>query len=567
MKKILGFILSLLCCGFIFAEGNTPRVEVTMPFHKGVNLSDYLEPWYIGNICSTFYGKQDFVDIKSIGADIVRLPIHFEEWSSGKPDYIIPEWLWQKIDEAVDLCTELKLYLIIDFHNDCDGNTKTRPDIEKVLVKIWPQIASRYKDSSEYILYEIYNEPHMKSGNLDSDISKWNKIQGNVLKLIRTIDTKHTVIVGSENWDNVEVLLKLPDYKDDNIIYNFHDYTPHCFANQGADWIPSTKDLKGIPFPYVKEKMPSLPENANDEEKWVYKNYEHDSREDVLCKPLDEAVKFANKRKVALMCNEYGVSQQYADKTERINWYKLKSQWMDERNIIRVSWDYKNKFGIFNSDKLDVQFPQDVNVKLIEAMGYKIPPNAKPRNWLTTAYKDGAYEIYRNSLAHGILIDAWCNSKNGKPYFNLISENGDKYISIPGAKSYENIKFNFINTVDLTSLVNKGLCLEFEVKTVQKDFRLEVYFVNPDNEANDPNAIPWRARVSFSDKDGLNDGQWHKVRIPLKNFIDCGTWSETNNKWYNSRGLFKWNKIKKVIFDFVEKDLTEECCFRNIVIK
>ena len=203
MKKIIALVLLLAAATCLFAakEKKVPRVNKTMPFSKGINLSNWLmgnQPYDVAN-----YGKQDFEDIKNLGADITRLYIMFEEFSSGEPDFIIPDWLWKRIDDAVAWCTELKLYLIIDFQNNCDGNSKTRPDVENMLEKIWPQIAERYKDSGKYVLYEIYNEPHMRSGNIAADVSKWNKIQGRILKLIRTIDTKHTVIVGAEGWNSV----------------------------------------------------------------------------------------------------------------------------------------------------------------------------------------------------------------------------------------------------------------------------------------------------------------------------------------------------------------------------
>ncbi|MBO7419682.1 MAG: cellulase family glycosylhydrolase [Spirochaetaceae bacterium] len=517
------------------------------------------------------FGKQDFEDIRSLGADCTRVYIRFEEFSSGEPDYIIPDWLWQRIDDAVAWCTELKMYMLITFMNETDGASKTRPDIEKVLTKIWPQIASRYKDSSEYVIYEIMNEPHFRSGNIEADIKKWNKIQGNILKLIRTIDTKHTVIVGAD-WNSPEALLKLPDYKDDNIIYNFHDYSPYLFTHQGASW-SSAKNVKDIPFPYDKNKMPALPKDAPEDIKWCYNNYEKDSSEAVLCKPLDDAVKFANKRGVALMCNEWGVCMEYADPQERINWYKLKAKWMDERNIIRMSHDYKHLFGIFNTPSYFANFPEDVNVELIEAMGYKMPPDIKPRsrNWMETSYNNGEYVIYKDGLAKNLLCRPWMNYIRKNEFISFDKkpdDNGGLYISVPNSEKYNAFSFEFNKPYDFMPLVDKGLCLEFEVKTTQKDFRLYVHFVDNFDTSLGKNGFEWRATYSFRNKDGLNDGKWHKVRIPLKDMKDySGAWNESDQKWYKSEDLFSWGKVRKLCFEFVEKDLTEECCIRNIVIK
>ncbi|WP_318689125.1 hypothetical protein [Treponema sp.] len=40
MNKIFAAAISFICCLCAFAEKTVPRVEVTMPFHKGVNLSN-----------------------------------------------------------------------------------------------------------------------------------------------------------------------------------------------------------------------------------------------------------------------------------------------------------------------------------------------------------------------------------------------------------------------------------------------------------------------------------------------------------------------------------------------
>ena len=149
LRKLSALLIFAFCASFVFAA-NPPRVKKTMPFNKGINLTNWLmgnQPYDVAN-----YGKQDFEDIKSLGADITRLYIMFEEFSSGEPDFIIPNWLWKRIDNAVAWCTELKLYMIITFINDCGENSKTRPDVENMLEKIWTQIAERYKDSGKYVL-------------------------------------------------------------------------------------------------------------------------------------------------------------------------------------------------------------------------------------------------------------------------------------------------------------------------------------------------------------------------------------------------------------------------------
>ncbi len=543
-----------------------PKVNKIMPYSKGLNLSTWLEPFGAGNSCSTHFDRTDFENIKSLGVEVLRIPIHFEQWSKGAPDYVVEDWLWECVDNAVSWCEELKMYVIIDFHNDCNGNSKTRPDVEKMLLKIWPQIAKRYKDKSQYVIYEVMNEPHMKSGNLSADISKWAKIQGNVLKTIRSIDTKHTVIVGAENWNALDAMLMLPDYKDDNLIYNFHDYSPFLFTHQGASWTDVSR-LKNIPFPYVKEKMPPLPKDATEAERRYYREYEKASAEEVLVEPLNKAVAFANERKVALMCNEYGVLMDHADNEERTNWYRMKAKWMEERGIIRVSWDYQGGFGIFN--KPSGNFPEDANTVLLKGMGFNPPlKNNVPakKGWIDEASKTGNYSLYKNGFAKGIKVEGWIHVPVDKVVLGKKTEGEkDSYISISQAVPYDTLVLNMKKPTDLTSLKDKNLV--FEMRTNQKDLRLNVYFRNPEENTKNKADLPWRCGMSLRKENFKNDGQWHTVSIPLSKLEDIGAWSNYQNKWYPSEKIFDWKKVEGLVFDFVEVPVTAEISIKNIEIK
>ena len=571
-SKVVSALLAVFCClnSGLAAKDTVPqKVNVTMPFSKGINLTGWLEDYGSGNYSSIYIGKQDFEDIKSLGVEIIRIPIFFEEFSSGKPDYKIEEWLFKCIDNAVEWCTELKMYMIIDFHNDCDGKSKTKPDVEDMLLKIWPQIAERYKDSSEYVLYEVMNEPHLKSGNISADVSKWNKIQGNVLKKIRSIDKKHTVIVGAEDWNSVTNLLNLVDYDDDNIIYNFHDYSPFLFSHQGATWTDISQ-IKNIPFPYVKEKMPKLPKKPTDAEKWLYQQYPMDSKESTLVKPLDDAVAFANKRNVALMCNEYGVLMTYAENTERTNWYRLKAKWMEERNIIHISWDYKNSFGIFKrteEDPRNLRFPEDLNTELVEGMGFKVPAGKSRARytWFENAKKTDDYTIYENGFAEGIVFGpVWLSNLR----VNMLdSADDDSYINFKKMDPWYQISFGFGEACDLSDLVEADDVLEFEVRVQQNNLKLSVYFMDEESDGDDLEGKAWRCIKELSSENLPADDNWHKITIPLKSFWDTGAWSNKEQKWYNAQNLFSWKKVDRLIFDFGEKGASKDVAFRNIKIK
>lgn len=552
MKKFLSLIFSLiLLTGMVFSAEKLSKVKKELPFSKGLNLPQWLE---YSRSNTMLYGKKDFENVKAMGVEVIRLPVWFEVWNDGAPDYKISDDCWIYLDDAVSWCKELGMYIIIDFHNDCDGASKTDPNIEKVLLKVWPQVAERYKNQSEHVIYEIMNEPHLKSGNLDADIKKWGSIQGKVLSAIRQIDKKHYVIVGGADWNSIDSMLKLPEYSDDKLIYNFHDYTPFLFTHQGAEWT-DIKRLTGIPFPYVKEKMPKLPKNPTSSEKWNYENYQKDSSEETLVAPLNKAVEFVNKRNASLMCNEFGVSMIYADPAERANWYRLKTGWMDERSIIRVSWDYTQSFGVFKSPS-ESRFPEDLNKAVVEAMGFKVPAG-KSTSWFESGKKTGNYDIFQNGLAAGLKTGAY----NSNPKKSVIKiDKNTKILEFNELTPNSEFSISFNEICNFNDLKNSGARLEFFVKTTDKNLSISVYL--KDSEAK---GFPWRAGVSVNSGNAAADGQWHKISIPLKDLTDIGGWSNAEG-WKNGCGQFDWTRISSLVVQNGEKASKQGYALKDIRI-
>lgn len=241
-------------------------MQYKAPFTKGVNFTNWLEYRPAEQIKEDYFTRADFVNAKSLGCDVIRLPMHFEKMCFESDGWKIPEKLIRILDNVVSWCDELGLYIIFDFHNDCSGDSKTPDDVDRILLPVWTELAGRYKDASDYIVYEIMNEPHA------IDIQLWNSIIYRVFKRIRAIDTKHWVIVGGADWNSTAAMKTLPDFEDDRVIYTFHYYDPHTFTHQGANWCHMER-VMGLPFPYDADKMPPLPENPTETERRCFENY------------------------------------------------------------------------------------------------------------------------------------------------------------------------------------------------------------------------------------------------------------------------------------------------------
>ena len=112
-----------------------------VPFHKGVNLTNWFQAASPRQIQFRKFTKQDFQNIKSLGCDVIRLPINLHAMTSGAPDYTLDPLFLNFLDQAVDWSEELNIYLILDNHS-FDPAVSTSPDIENILIKVWPQLAN-----------------------------------------------------------------------------------------------------------------------------------------------------------------------------------------------------------------------------------------------------------------------------------------------------------------------------------------------------------------------------------------------------------------------------------------
>jgi len=344
---------------------------ISAPFTKGINYSYFLNFKDPQGPDGCFLTRKEFENIKSLGAEVIRLPNYLEFLCKKEEGWKIPEWYFAHLDNFIQWAKELDMSIILDFHNNTVVGSSTPVDIADTLIAIWTQMANRYKDSYDKIYFEIYNEPH------EIDLTVWGQAVLKTIDAIRQIDKTHYLIVGGGDWNSFESLKQLPEIKDDKIIYTFHFYEPHLFTHQGAGWSGMAR-IKNIPFPYDKDKMPECPENPTEREASFFSkeyDYEHRGTEKAIADYFDQFVQFSNERNAPIYCGEFGVYMAYAKLEERLNWYTIVTKLLEERNIARTSWDYYGGFGVFKDFRPDFlpKFPQDLNKDIVKALGLKIP--------------------------------------------------------------------------------------------------------------------------------------------------------------------------------------------------
>ncbi|MBN2011397.1 cellulase family glycosylhydrolase [candidate division KSB1 bacterium] len=147
------------------------------------------------------WSKQYFEKVKEMGAMFVRIPVHPIAWRDRTP-----EGYFELLDQVVQWCTELDMYVIIDWHSI--GNLGMElfqaPMYEtskKETYEFWRQIAFHFRGHNTVAFYEIFNEPTQFHGMLGSMTwSEWKKINEDIISLIRAYDKETIPLVAGFDW-------------------------------------------------------------------------------------------------------------------------------------------------------------------------------------------------------------------------------------------------------------------------------------------------------------------------------------------------------------------------------
>lgn len=500
-----------------------------VPFQKGVNLTNWFQAPSASQIQFSKYSKKDFENIKSLGCDVIRLPINLHAMTDGAPNYTLDPLFLNFLDQVVLWAEALQLHLIIDNHT-FDPIVETDPAVGEVLLKVWPQIASRYKDEWKHLYYEVMNEPH---GIINET---WASIQQDVIDAIRAVDTRHYIIVGGTNYNSYNTMADLPLYDDDKIIYTFHFYDPFLFTHQGASWgEPSMVNLAGVPFPYKASAFPQIPNDLKGT--WVegaLNNYANDGTIARVKQLLDIAIYFKNIHGVPVFCGEFGVYMPNSDNADRVAWYDTVRRHLEQNDVAWTIWDYKHGFGLFNKNSNEL-FDYDLNVPLLEALGLSVPPQLEYKEKpLTTGFV-----LYDDFIAEGIQESS--NISHGLlDYYNTDDpKEGEYSIYWKDADQYNAIGFNFKPIVDLSLMPENNFVLSFWVRGNSSGASFDIRFIDTKTHAEDR---PWRMGLTIDETIVPWDGEWHQISLPLSELKEKGAW---DNAWYEPEGKFDWTAIDR----------------------
>ena len=253
----------------LFAQ--TSPSDMVAQMGRGINLGNVLSAPIEGNWAAVVE-QQYFIDVSEAGFTNVRIPIDFfgarttgdtsgyssvagtaGNYTGTADDYIVSSIYLDRIEQVVEWSLNQGLVTIIDFHGsnlksefiytfDSQETAYTQPTSEKRVadtqkfLAIWAQVADRFKDHSEDLLFEVINEPYFHMSKADMDT-----LNADILAIIRgsggSNGTRNVIITGGTGTSH-EAPLQIGSSiisGDSYLIATFHYYQPFNFTSSSAD--------------------------------------------------------------------------------------------------------------------------------------------------------------------------------------------------------------------------------------------------------------------------------------------------------------------------------------------
>ena len=146
--------------------------QITEAMGVGCNLGNSLEANDAGTLNETAWGnpkltEQFVLAVKSAGFQSIRIPVSYLNKIDDNNGYQIDSAWLDRVQEVVDYCVKNDMYAIVNMHGDgytsinggwllCGSSDQTK--IREKYKACWKQIATRFKDYDEHLIFESMNE-------------------------------------------------------------------------------------------------------------------------------------------------------------------------------------------------------------------------------------------------------------------------------------------------------------------------------------------------------------------------------------------------------------------------
>lgn len=192
--------------------------------------------------------------IHAAGYNTIRIPVSWHEHVSGE-DFMISEAWLSRVQEVVDYAIGQGMYVILNTHHDVYAeyyypDSAHYESSERYITCIWSQLAARFADYDEHLIFESMNEPRLKDTSHEWTFNATDLECQDAADCINRLNQAFVDTVRAAGGQNATRYLMVPGYAaapenalngyfvlpqdsaDNRIIVSVHAYTPYSFALQ-----------------------------------------------------------------------------------------------------------------------------------------------------------------------------------------------------------------------------------------------------------------------------------------------------------------------------------------------
>lgn len=277
---VIAMMLCLVSCGeeaqkdsYTPSNTHSDTTVETKDYTVSELITDMKIGWNLGNSLDAPEGEtawkqpvttKEMIDkVHELGFNTVRIPTSWGLHTSGAPDYTIDEDWMSRVEEVVNYCLDNDMFVILNSHHDNDFYYPSKSHEEETynyIEKIWTQIAERFKDYDQHLIFQSMNEPRLSGTNYEWWVDYNNQDCLDALEIISNCNQKFVDVVrasGSKNADrfllcgvycgspyySLEEPYKLPtDSAEGKLLISVHAYSPYEFAMNGDNTEAKTFD-------------------------------------------------------------------------------------------------------------------------------------------------------------------------------------------------------------------------------------------------------------------------------------------------------------------------------------
>jgi len=299
---------------------------------------------------------QEIIDgIHAMGANVIRIPVTWDPHMDAN-NQIAKEWM-DRVEEVVNYALKNDMYVILNVQHDTGASgawlVADEESYAQLTIKyqaIWKQVAERFKDYDQKLIFECFNEILNKQYSWqgpaagDGAYKAINMLEQDFVNVVRATGGNNeyrnlaittyaaTANLGAGNGDPLAEVAAPQDVHPNHIYLSIHSYDPYNFCNKNAG-----KNADGTEYDY----------NIN-----VFNADCTAAIDDIVKRCVDRAANLG----MPFIFGEFGAIDEEKSMAERVKYATYVGQKLKANGTSGLWW-----MGLYDRKKLEVYEPLIVN--------------------------------------------------------------------------------------------------------------------------------------------------------------------------------------------------------------